>query len=131
MKLERMNFNVDLIEIPITIGGEDYVLREASGDAGCKYRNALLACTTLTDGKPSRIEGMADVEPLLVSLCLFTQGGRPVTVPKVRSWPSRVVKALFEKIKEISDLDEEEEDEEGNRVENPTQEIEPIDSADG
>ena len=109
------------IEERVSIGGKKYILREATGDAGCKYRNSLLKATKLgPDGKPVSIEGMADSEPLLVSLCLFElyeQKGsngvsetkeRPTPLIVVRSWPARVQKALFERAKEISDLDEKE-----------------------
>lgn len=102
------------VEIPVSIPNkdgvkEDYILQEASGDAACKYRNAMLACTQLgPEGKPSQIRGMADIEPLLVSLCLFTSERKPVQLGIIRSWPNRVQKKLFDKIKEISDLDESE-----------------------
>lgn len=95
------------IEVPCTIGGKKYTLREASGDAACKYRNALLKATKLgTDGKPTSIDGMADAEPLLVSLCLFTAENTAVPVQVVRSWPQRIQKRLFDEAKRISQLDE-------------------------
>ncbi len=95
------------IEIPATIGDKSYVLREATGNVACRYRNALLACTQLgPEGKPSKITGMADVEPLLVSLCMFEDGTKPVPQATVRAWPNRIVKSLFDRVKEISDLDE-------------------------
>jgi hypothetical protein len=58
------------------------------------------------------VVGLANVEPLLVSLCLFRENGAPVLLATVRSWPARVVKSLFEKAKEISDLGEERKEEE-------------------
>ena len=101
------------VEVSVTVGDKQYTLREATGDAACRYRNALLKCTELgPEGKPVRVIGMADVEPLLVSLCLFNEQNKPVHVNTVRSWPARIQKALFEKTKEISNLDDEEEDEE-------------------
>jgi len=115
----ELNFD-DLtpIEIPVRIQGKNYVLREASGDAACRYRNAVLACAQLTpEGKAVSVRNLADVEPLLVSLCLFDEKGNPVSVNQVRKWPARVVKALYEKAKEISDLDLEEPQ---NKKENPT-----------
>lgn len=107
---ESMVFDdLALTEIPVTIGEKSYTLREASGDAGCRYRNALLACTQLgPEGKPSQIRGMADVEPLLISFCLFDEKGKPVKGTTIRSWPNRMIKKLFDRAKEISDLDEDE-----------------------
>ena len=97
------------IIVPVTISGEQYELREANGNVACQYRNALLKCTQLgPEGKPHKIDGMADVEPLLVSLCMYDSGNHPVPITKVRSWPSRIVKELFNTAKKISQIDEEE-----------------------
>jgi hypothetical protein len=100
-------------EVPVSYGGRHFILREASGDAAARYRNALLKSTKLTDGKVSSMEGMADVEPLLVSLCLWeiNPAGAgvkegPVSLGFIRSMPARIVKALFEKVKVMSDLAE-------------------------
>ena len=104
---EPLNFDLTTAEIPVTIAGDSYTLREASGDTACKYRNKLLACTQLgPEGKPSQIRGMADVEPFLVSLCLFNAEDKLVPLHAIRAWPNRVQKKLFDTIKEISDLDE-------------------------
>lgn len=117
----EMDFaDLSLIEIPVTVGDKKYILREASEDSACKYRNAMLRCTKLgPEGKPASVHGIADVEPLLVSMCLFEAlpdgsgfKNSCTRVETVRSWPSRIVKQLFEKTKEISDLDEEDEDKE-------------------
>lgn len=107
------------VEVPVRIGNRRYMLCEASEDAACKYRNASTACARFDGGKMVGIQGpIADVEPLLVSLCLFElydhQGEtrrRPVTLTQVRSWPSRVVKPIYEKARELSRLKEDDEPE--------------------
>ena len=99
-------------EEPFTYKKVDYILHEASGDAAVKYRNAMLACTTLgPEGKVQKIEGLASVEPLLVSLCVTRIDARTNKVirvgePIVRGWPNRMLKQLYAKVKEISDLDD-------------------------
>lgn len=104
-------------EVPVKIQGKKYVLREATGDAVCKWRNSMMKSTRLSnDGKVTSMDGMADSEPLLVSLCLFelyekvngSQGERQVDVKTVRSWPARIQKSLFDKLKQMSQLDEKE-----------------------
>lgn len=96
------------VEVPVTVGAKQYVLREANGDAAVKYRNAMLACTQISqDSKAVSIRGMADLEPFLVSLCLFDAQGKSVTKNEILSWPSRVQKALFARAKTISGLNEE------------------------
>lgn len=110
MTHESMDFDGDLVEIPVRIEGQDYTLREASGDAACKYRNALIHGTVLgPNGKPQKLRNVADTEPLLVSLCLFDANGKNVPPERVRIWPSRIQAKLFNKAKEISDLDQQEE----------------------
>ena len=101
-------------EEPVEIGDKKYLLKEANGDASARYRNFLFSQTKLgPGGKPQSIGSMADAEPLLVSLCLWEPGEKEnqckrVDLALVKSWPSRVVKALYNKAKEMSDLDEEE-----------------------
>lgn len=101
-------------EVPVKFKSKHYVLREASGKAARIYRNASLACIVLgPEGKPATIRNLANVEPLLVSLCLWEKPNpeaaavKPVTQDFVETMPSRLQKGLFAKIKEISDLDEE------------------------
>ena len=117
-----MNFDLEIIEVPVMLGGKSFVLKEATGAAACKYRNAMLGHTVLGEsGKPVSIKGMADIEPLLVSLCLFeiiTNEDsdqiveKQLTVKDVGKWPAKVVTSLFEKAKEISNLSDEEDTEE-------------------
>lgn len=108
------------VEVPVTIAGESYTLREATGETAVQYRDAMLACTTLgPEGKPTIISGLAGVEPLLVSLCLYDSIDHLVPEATIRSWPARIQKALFERAKQISDLDEgEDEDEDEESVKN-------------
>lgn len=101
---------INPVELPVIVGDKKYILREASGDAACKYRNNLLKSTKMSpDGKVQSVEGLADIEPFLVSLCLFEvteKGDKPVALHTIRSWPNRVQKALFEEAKRISYLDD-------------------------
>lgn len=111
MSAEPIVFDdLTLHEEKVMLGKDEYVLREASGEAATIYRNAMLKATKLGEnGKPESLDGFADAEPLLVSLCLFKREGvgfGSVSVNVVKSWPSRVQKKLFERAKEISDLDE-------------------------
>jgi len=107
-------------EVPVSIAGRHYVLREATGDAAVKYQNAVTKCSRFTDGKFSGIQGsLADTQPLLVSLCLFDvehlQGStdpklvaKPVAEHVIRSWPYRIQRSLFDRAKELSGLADEE-----------------------
>ncbi len=94
--------------------GETYVVTEASTAAAVAYRNASLKCAKLSDGKVIGMDGAADLEPLLVNLCTFktnpagerTMENVPITT--IRSWPARIIKPVFEWIKEVSELSDNE-----------------------
>jgi len=99
------------IELPVKYKGKNYVLREATGEASVAYRNARLDCTQYNEsGEISSIRGLASIEPLLVSLCLFKVNPagsvEPVTVEELSSWPARVQDKLFAKAKLISGMSE-------------------------
>ena len=99
------------LSIPVKIGTGDYTLREATGDAAARYKNSLLRGVEFTDGKPTKAGCAGDGDAFLVSLCLFTVNGGPVSNSKVRSWPDRIVRVLAKKAKELSELEDEEEGE--------------------
>jgi len=110
-------FDLKRIIIPIRITEKDgtlrkYELKEATSDVATHWRNSIINKTKIQDGKAVGLSNVADSEPLLVSMCLFRAEGKKdnVKLEEVRSWPSRIVKSLFEKAKEISDLDEDEDD---------------------
>jgi uncharacterized protein (UPF0128 family) len=113
-----MNFeDVTPIEIDVTIAGQSYVLREATEQVAVVYRNAQLRALSLKDGKVSKVDNAANVEPLLVSLCLYKvntdkDGNKvvsptPVSLSVINGMRPRIVKQLYEKAKEISWLNEE------------------------
>ena len=116
---EELNFDLKPVEVPVKIGEQRYVLREASEEAARQWNNAKLRAARMNaDGKTTSIDGLADAEPLLVSLCLCMMDPKtgetrtdrnlnPVTVSQatVLSWPARVVKPLYEKALAISNLD--------------------------
>lgn len=108
----ELNFSTTPVEVPVTIDNKKYILREATGDAVTKWKNLIMSKAKLgPDGKPIAYQAMADCEPILVSYCLVEKNNNtPVSVETIRSWPNRVQSALFEKAKEISEVDVENEE---------------------
>lgn len=106
------------IEIPVTnLNGKNYILREADGDTGAKFKSRSAQCMRMTEGKVSGVNDIGSLEPYLLSLCMLqvsihtdgeTKHLKSVSEATIRSWPSKVVKKLFNKAKEISELNEEE-----------------------
>ena len=108
----ELKFDISLQEKEVTIGGDKYILREANGAAAVAFRNASLEGVTFNDGKLQKLQGQASLEPLLVSMCLFfvgedgTVARSHVNKRTIETWPSGVMKELFEIVKEMSDLSE-------------------------
>lgn len=105
-----LELSTKLNEEQVKLDGKSYSLRQATGEAAETYRNAVLSATKLSNGKVSSVAGLASTESLLVSLCLFDSEGNAVHVKEIRKWPNPTVKALYDRAKEISDLDEKDEE---------------------
>ncbi len=98
-------------EVPVRIGKKDYVLREPMGDVAAKYRNAVTNCTKMEDGNVVGLRGFGDIQPYLVSLCLFevladgTVKNVSVALADVRGWPNRIISDLFDRAEAMGGLE--------------------------
>lgn len=99
--------DLEWVEIPVKgPDGRDYILREADAGAAAKYNDARISGITLDDGKPVKVDKIGGLEVLLVSLCLKAVDKRPVHAKTLEGWHERVIKKLYSKAREISDLEE-------------------------
>jgi len=103
-------YDLTVKETPVTVGGTKYILREASEDAACQYRNAAVRGAKMVNGTVTMGDA-GNVQALLVSLCLFEVNDlgdtfRVTPLVTVKGWPARVVRPLFDWIKRESMLDE-------------------------
>jgi hypothetical protein len=97
--------DLEPVIIKVSIGKQPYTLREANAGAARKWQNAIFRATKVgKDGSPNGIGDLADCEVVLLSECLFDDKGKKVPQAVILSWPARVVSVLYEKVKEISDL---------------------------
>lgn len=106
--------NLEPITYRYQIGGKTYELREATGGVACQHRNRMISCASIgDDGKVRGFNNIADVEPWVVSLCLFevtvseTTGQElftPVDEETVKNWPNKVVKRLYDDLNRVSEL---------------------------
>lgn len=119
--LSTMEFDEEFRSVSVKINngkGWDYELLEATGDDATQYRNKILSGTRrFPDGSVS-VQGIAETEPFLVSRCLFKRKAEDdtanwvrCTVKEVKELKSSTQKALFERAKEISSLEEDETEE--------------------
>lgn len=122
--LEELNFD-DLtpVEIRVSIFRKKYVLREIDEGDAVRWRNSQLRAARMSEGQVVSMGDLAESEPLLVSFCLYRANedhkiilrndGTPdkstlTPLATIKSWPARIVKPLFERAKEISELEEKE-----------------------
>ena len=102
--------SLELTKVPVKIAGVEYTLREASGGSATEYRDRMMGCTTLgPTGKPSKISGMAKLEIWILSRCLYDTNNNQVNQSTIESWPNSILKKLFAKLEEISELQSEQE----------------------
>jgi hypothetical protein len=113
---EPMDFSNDAepIVIPVKIGKKNYVLKEASEDAVTKYRAAQSRGGFVEEnGRFAIPEGASEAESVLVAACLYEvyqhegeDKERPVILSQVRAWKHSIVRQLFDRVREISNLEQ-------------------------
>lgn len=105
---EELDFDLERKEVRLTIGGRPYALREPTEGDAVKWQNACQRAGRFDkDGRVTAVEGLAEAEPLLVSLCLFDldpAGEKAVPAATVRGWPARVVRRLYDRALEMGEL---------------------------
>jgi len=102
---EVLSFDLEPVILAVEISGQKYTLREITGVGHIRYFNSLDA-RTVRDGDQARIANVAELEPLLVSLCLYDSQGNLVPEATIRGWPARIQRELYLRVKEISHMDE-------------------------
>lgn len=114
-----MNLNWDSaapIEETVTIGPSSYILREASGGAASKHKDATFKAVKVNNQtQTSTFGGIADADLVLLSECLFedkTSADKPdrrmlmpVQLATIRAWPNRIIEPLVKYLKEISGME--------------------------
>jgi hypothetical protein len=107
---EEFNFDFDHdqpAEVKIKFQSRVWTLREATEETAVKWRGMQLSNARVVDGQlQANVDRIAESQAFLVSRCLFDEEGKPVKLDVVKAWPSRVVRPLFERCKEISSLNE-------------------------
>lgn len=94
--------------VPVKIAGKKYTLHEAMGDVVIRFRNAQMQSLVMKDNKVAGLSGGAGAEPMLVAHCLSDdETGKFVPLHEVKKFKNATVTALFNKLKEISELAEE------------------------
>lgn len=99
------------------LGGKSYIIKEAKSGEAAQYKNAVTACSTINaETGIMTNKGLANTENFLISLCMyeasmgaggeFVPSPKPVGIRFVESLPHKVAQKIFDKIREISNLNE-------------------------
>lgn len=118
--MEELVFDAEPKQVPVTVKGKKYVLRQANGTAGNAYRNAMMRSMRMgADGMAEGLDGVADAETVLLSRCLYAanpdgslplnKNGDPdprslVSQETILAWDDVVQTRLAEVAKDISGL---------------------------
>lgn len=111
-----LSFTRKLAEVPFDIDGQKYILRAASSRSKADWTNNMMDNSELDPetGKPTRIKNVGDSEIILLAPNIFqvdadgTVWNKPVGVEFVETLPSEVTESLYEELRKISKMDEEE-----------------------
>jgi hypothetical protein len=106
--MAELVFETTLKELPVTIDGACFVLRELDGRTKGKYLNQMGTRIELNDqGKVARFKDYSGLESMLLSLCLYDAESKLVPMPTMDKWPSTILTKLFDAAQELSGLNEE------------------------
>ncbi len=107
--LDFSDYEEKVIPVKLKLNGSvgSYKLREASGAAVRKYKNARLEACVYEDGRLASVKPSSELDLLLVSLCLFDKDDELVPKEDIDNLPHPITAKLFEQAEEISGLKEE------------------------
>ena len=106
------------VRFELKVGGtkHHFLMREASEETSIRYQNAQMAGARFTGERViPTVDAVVSAGTLLLSLCMFeviAGEERKVDLNTIRTWPTRIVSKLVERIKKISGLNPEEDNEE-------------------
>jgi hypothetical protein len=108
---EMEDISLELTEVKVKLNGKPHIIVSADGETATEYRNMALKHVIMRDSQiEGKLHGLAESEPFLVSRCVFLLGPKdertPYTLDVVKKWNSSAIKKLYNKIREISDLEE-------------------------
>lgn len=104
--------------VPVEIASADgksvgnYTLNEISALSRDEHNDLVLSRTRFDkEGKPAGVTTMKGFQTDLVSRCLLLEDGTKVPITVINSWPSDVVRSLYDAARELNSMDKAEEDE--------------------
>lgn len=97
--------NIQQQEKEVKYKGQVYTLREPTSDTVTKWKNAQLDGMTFENGKPTSARGIASIQPLLISMCLFDSAGKLVPSVETAKWPPKITNKLYAWLLAVAELE--------------------------
>jgi len=111
---EPLSFDLILAKRDVTIGGEQFVLKELDGVGRDAYLNDVGHRVRIDkDGKAAGVKNFKGMQAALLTMSLRkVVGGKEqaVSLDEIQSWPAKVISKLFDAAKELSDLGKEQDE---------------------
>lgn len=93
-------------DVRVELDGEFYVLRTPTEGAMARFQSARYkGARVVNERVEADLDRIVTSQSLLVSLCLFTEQGKPVPQSRIDAWPAQVVAALFERAHAMAQRD--------------------------
>ena len=116
------NLKIEPYSERFTFQGSGYEVREATAEAVVAYREKIFSGVSRgkDENQVTNLSGLPVSQCLLVSKCVFeVSNGQPlatsVPMQTVMKWPERVVKSLYDWIKRVSGLANEDDDDDDDK----------------
>jgi hypothetical protein len=107
-EMAELVFKTTLKEVPISIDGKSFVLRELDGRQKGKYLNKMGGRIVLNNkGEVSSFKDYAGLESTLLEQCLYDEDEKLVPASMMEGWPSTMLTMLFDQAQILSGLNEE------------------------
>jgi hypothetical protein len=107
-EMAELVFKTTLKEVPISIDGKSFVLRELDGRQKGKYLNKMGGRIVLNNkGEVSSFKDYAGLESILLEQCLYDEDEKLVPASMMEGWPSTMLTMLFDQAQILSGLNEE------------------------
>jgi hypothetical protein len=92
-------------EIPITIDGKKYVLKEFLGKDRDAFLTSLNKRMNYTSGQFSGVRDYNGLQASLISRCLFDENDALVDTNVIQLWPAKMLSAIYVEAQKINLLE--------------------------
>lgn len=105
--LQPLNFDTtELLRVPVTIGGVQYELVEATGEDQIRYTDAMTATAKMENGIVVGIQHTGHMDLMVVGMCLRHEDGKTVSKAVLSKWPAKIITKIAKQARLLSAFEE-------------------------